>query len=125
MDVFTRITVIVASAEMMHTHIPATTSVGVVSRKASEQRIHCNLEYIASPLTVEFQPGTIRAYSDHSAATELHFASVAADGIHKTKVADGKIQPTIDPHRYAIARVIRRSVFESKSDVFDEDLLAI
>ena len=78
---------VVQAAEVMKAHIPAASIVGVVPAEQIEQGTGRHGENIAGAVGKQFNPGTVRAYADHAAPTNLQFPTIAAGGFHKAKVS--------------------------------------
>ena len=120
-----RVAVVFASAEVVQADVPAAAVVGVIACEGIEQWVDRDLQDVASPARVDLQFGPIRTDTDDSAASKLQRPAIDPFGLHESEVPDCQIQPTIDPQRDAVARVVRRAVLEPEGDVLDEDLLLV
>ncbi len=111
---------VVQAAEVMKAHIPASSIVGVVPAEEIEQGTGGHGQNITGTIGKQLDSGTVRAYADHSAPTNLQFPSIAAGGFHKAKVSGGNIEPSIHPEVEPVGGMVGRALLKIEGDVIDQ-----
>ena len=119
------VTVLRPPAEVVEPNVPATPVIGVVPREAFEFRTQGYLQNIARAVGPGFQAAAVGAEPHHAPATQLQASAVGAHGFHEAKVADGRIQPTVDAQGQAVGSVVGRPVLEGPADAADQGLLLV
>ena len=111
---------VVQSAEVMEAHIPAAAIVGVVPAEKIEEGTGWDSQNITGAIGEQFYPGAVRAYADHSAPTNLKFATITAGGFHKAEVTGGNINPSIHAKIKPIGGMVGRTLIEIKGNIIDQ-----
>ena len=120
-----RVTVLRAPAKVVEANVPTAAVIGVVAREAFELRAQGYLQDITSTVGPGFQAAAVGAEPHHAPAAQLQASAVGAHGFHEAKVADGRIQPTVDAQGQAVGPVVGRPVFEGPADAADQGLLLV
>ena len=120
-----RVTVLRPPAEVVEPDVPAAAVIGVVAREAFELRAQGYLQDITSTVGPGFQAAAVGAEPHHAPAAHLQTGAVGAHGFHEAKVADGRIQPTVDAQGQAVGSVVGRPVLEGPADAADECLFLV
>ena len=111
------------SAEMVEANIPTSTVVGVVARESIESWVQTHFQNIPRPPRVDLHVAPVRPDPNNPASPELELATIAAYGIHKAKVPDGEVKPTVDTKRHSVGRVICWPVLECERKIIDQHFL--
>ena len=119
------VTVLRPPAEVVEPNVPATPVIGVVPREAFEFRTQGYLQNIARAVGPGFQAAAVGAEPHHAPAAHLQTGTVGAHSFHEAKVADGRIQPTVDAQGQAVGSVVGRPVLEGPADAADQGLLLV
>ena len=110
---------------MMESDIPSVTVIGVIACEGIEERTDSYLKNISCSMRHHFQSGTIRTHTHQTTTATLQFSAVRSLSLEKTEVTDGTINPTINSELDPIRGMIRRAIFESKSDILNQYLFFV
>jgi len=113
------------TGKMMEPNVPAIPIVGIVASENIESRAHTSFQDVACAPRIDLQSGAVRADPHNAAAAELQFAAIRAFSLHKTEIANGTVNPAIDPKLDTIGTMVGGPVLEPESDIFDEHLFFV
>ena len=109
--------------EVEEADIPAAAIVGVAAREEIHERVDGDIVVVAGAGGEELEFGAVGADARDAAALERDLGAVGAGGVVETEIADGDVDPAINPHANAVGGVVGAPVVDGlgDADAFDED----
>ena len=118
--VHARVAVVFETSEVVESHIPTSSVIGVVSSKDVEQRARGGSENIAGAGGENLHSCAVRSEANDASTTMLKTTSIRAHRLHKSKVSSRNVDPAIDTELKSVCGVIRWAHVKIERDSLDE-----
>ena len=119
----TRVSVIGGLDEVEEADVPAAAVVGVAAGEEVQERVDRDVVVVAGSGGEELELSAVGADARDAAALERDLGAVGTGGVVETEIADGDVDPAINPHANAVGGVVGAPVVDGlgDADAFDED----